>query len=86
MAFLKNLSSQFLEHGDILFLSNLHLKTKGKMCVSVHTKILILPSYTKLSDFSVYKGNYHIFQHTEIIFETIHHKLKVLFLHVFFFF
>lgn len=54
------------------------------MCVSVHTRVLMLHSYNKLFDFSVYKWNYHIFQHTEIIFETMHHKLKVLFLHVFF--
>jgi hypothetical protein len=60
---------------DFPFLSNLHLKTKMKMCVSVHTKILILPSCTKLFHCSVYKGNYCIFQCTEIIFETIHQPI-----------
>lgn len=50
----KNLSSQFFEHEKIPSASNLYLKTKVKVCVSVHFKEPNIHSCAELFDFSVY--------------------------------
>lgn len=79
MDFLKNLSSQFFEHENIPSPSNFHLKTKAKVCVSIHIKTPNTSLCAELFDFPIYSRELPYFKHAKISFELSHQPINLKF-------